>query len=83
MADTVNQVTDRLRGSRRVIIYSKADRNATELKEMYQTADEIIQLDNIGREGETYLVSQPVRNPPISHGETWTLTLTRFELDIY
>lgn len=59
MADTVNQVTDRLRGSRRVIIYTKAERNETELREMYQTADEVIPLDNIGREGETYLVSRP------------------------
>ena len=56
MADTVKQVTDRLHGSRRVIIYSKYDRNATELAEMHQTADEVVSLPNIGREGETYLV---------------------------
>lgn len=57
MADTVRQVKDRLRGTTRVIVYSKAERNATEVKDILQTANEVVTLPNIGREGETYLVS--------------------------
>lgn len=63
MADTVKQVTSRLHGPRRVIIYSKAERNETELREMHKTADEVIPLENIGREGETYLVSHRRSSP--------------------
>lgn len=57
MADTVRQVTERLRGTTRVIVYSKAERNASDVKEILKTASEVVPLPNIGREGETYLVS--------------------------
>lgn len=57
MSDTVHQITGRLKGSKRVIIYSKAERNSSEIKQMLEVADEVIPLPNIGREGETYLVS--------------------------
>jgi hypothetical protein len=57
MADTIKQVTDRLKGSTRVIIYSKGERDQAGLDELLQYADEVVPLPNIGREGETYLVS--------------------------
>jgi hypothetical protein len=57
MADTIKQVTDRLKGSTRVIIYSKGQRDQAGLDELLQYADEVVPLPNIGREGETYLVS--------------------------
>jgi hypothetical protein len=57
LADTIKQITSRLKGSKRVIIYSKGDRNQTGLEELLQYADEVVPLKNIGREGETYLVS--------------------------
>jgi hypothetical protein len=57
MADTIKQVTDRLKGSTRVIIYSKGQREQAGLDELLQYADEVVPLPNIGREGETYLVS--------------------------
>lgn len=57
LADTIEQVRKRLTGSTRVIIYSKGDRNQTGLEELLQHADEVVPLKNVGREGETYLVS--------------------------
>lgn len=59
MSHTVDEVTKRLRGSRRVIVYTKFERNSTEMAELHRTVDEVIPLENIGREGETYLVSDP------------------------
>jgi hypothetical protein len=57
MADTIKQVTDRLSGSTRVIIYHKGERDRAGLAELLEYADEVVPLENIGREGETYLVS--------------------------
>lgn len=41
----------------RVIIYSKDGRKGDDLDELLTMADEVVSLPNIGREGETYLVS--------------------------
>jgi len=57
LADTIKQITSRLKGSKRVIIYHKGGRNETGLQELLEHADEVVPLKNIGREGETYLVS--------------------------
>jgi hypothetical protein len=57
MEDTIKQITSRLKGSYRVIIYSKGDRDQAGLEELLQYADEVVPLKNLGREGETYLVS--------------------------
>jgi hypothetical protein len=57
LADTIKQITSRLKGSTRVIIYSKGDRDQAGLEELLEHADEVVPLKNIGREGETYLVS--------------------------
>jgi hypothetical protein len=57
LADTIEQVTKRLKGSTRVIIYSKGDRDHAGLEELLDHADEVVPLKNVGREGETYLVS--------------------------
>jgi hypothetical protein len=56
LADTIEQVTKRLKGTARVIIYSKGDRNQTGLEELLEHADEVVPLKNVGKEGETYLV---------------------------
>ena len=57
LADTIKQITSRLKGSKRVIIYHKGGRNETGLQELLEHADEVVPMKNIGREGETYLVS--------------------------
>ena len=57
LADTIKQIRDRLKGSSRVIIYSKGDRGQAGLEELLEHADEVVPLKNVGREGETYLVS--------------------------
>ena len=57
LGDTIKQITDRLKGSTRVIIYSKGDWDQARLEELLQLADEVVPLKNVGREGETYLVS--------------------------
>ena len=46
-----------MKGTSRVIIYSKGDRDQAGLEELLQHADEVVPLKNVGREGETYLVS--------------------------
>jgi hypothetical protein len=61
LADTIEQVTKRLKGTTRVIIYSKGDRNQTGLEELLEHADEVVPLKNVGREGETYLVRYYLR----------------------
>lgn len=57
LGDTIKQITDRLKGSTRVIIYSKGDWDHARLEELLELADEVVPLKNVGREGETYLVS--------------------------
>ncbi len=57
LRDTVREVKDRLpRGLKRVIVYYKGDEGAE--GELRGIADEVIKLENLGREGETYLVSR-------------------------
>ncbi|WWC90332.1 uncharacterized protein L201_005265 [Kwoniella dendrophila CBS 6074] len=57
MKDSINGVLHRLprRKSRRVIIYCKGPPNETSLKALSDISDEVVQLENVGREGETYL----------------------------
>ncbi|EIW69005.1 hypothetical protein TREMEDRAFT_73995 [Tremella mesenterica DSM 1558] len=57
MADTIEQIKSRLPSSSsiRVTIYHKGSRTGSELEELSNIADRVIKLDNIGREGETYL----------------------------
>jgi hypothetical protein len=57
LAETIRQISNRLKGSTRVIIYSKGDRDQAGLRELLEHADEVVPLKNVGREGETYLVS--------------------------
>jgi hypothetical protein len=66
LADTIEQVKKRLKGTARVIIYSKGDRNQTGLEELLEHADEVVPLKNVGREGETYLVRCYLRGAQIS-----------------
>lgn len=62
LGDTVKQVVDRLptRSSHRVIIYYKGERDEDAIRSLLEIADEVVWLPNIGREGETYLVSVPI-----------------------
>ncbi|KAK8870091.1 hypothetical protein IAR55_000661 [Kwoniella newhampshirensis] len=41
--------------SHRVIIYSKKDRDSAGKRELFELADEVVSIPNVGREGETYL----------------------------
>ncbi|WRT68769.1 uncharacterized protein IL334_005749 [Kwoniella shivajii] len=60
---SVTSVLDRLstKKSRRVIIYSKGETDDDTMKEMLDMSDEVVKIENVGREGETYL-SHIVRN---------------------
>lgn len=59
MRESIESVLQRLpsRKSHRVIIYSKGDRNKAGLRELLEISDEVVAIPNVGREGETYLVS--------------------------
>lgn len=59
MKESIESVLQRLpsRKSHRVIIYSKGDRNKAGLRELLEISDEVVAIPNVGREGETYLVS--------------------------
>lgn len=58
MNDSIRQVVSRLpyMSSHRVIIYSKDGRKGKDLDDLLTMANEVVSLDNVGREGETYLV---------------------------
>lgn len=43
--------------NKRVILYWKGDQAPGEVLALNEMADEVVQLPNVGREGETYLVS--------------------------
>jgi hypothetical protein len=60
MAETLKQVKARLPPGQttRTIIYHKGGRDASGVRELRDIADEVVVLPNIGREGETYLVSR-------------------------
>nr|XP_019045123.1 hypothetical protein I302_07039 [Kwoniella bestiolae CBS 10118]OCF24053.1 hypothetical protein I302_07039 [Kwoniella bestiolae CBS 10118] len=57
MRESIDSVKSRLPhgSSQRVIIYSKGPRDEQGLKELLEMSDEVVQLENLGREGETYL----------------------------
>lgn len=59
MRESIESVLQRLpsRKSHRVIIYSKGDLNKAGLRELLEISDEVVAIPNVGREGETYLVS--------------------------
>lgn len=59
MRESIESVLQRLPSSKshRVIIYSKGDRNKAGLRELLEISDEVVAIPNVGREGETYLVS--------------------------
>lgn len=61
MRESIESVLQRLPShkSHRVIIYSKGDRNKAGLRELLEISDEVVAIPNVGREGETYLVSPP------------------------
>ncbi|WVQ74133.1 hypothetical protein IAR50_003725 [Cryptococcus sp. DSM 104548] len=57
MRESIDAVLQRLPSgkSHRTIIYHKGDRNKAGLRELLEFADEVTQIPNVGREGETYL----------------------------
>ncbi|KAK6911058.1 hypothetical protein L486_05311 [Kwoniella mangroviensis CBS 10435] len=57
MRETIESVKSRLphSSSNRVIIYHKGQRDKQGLEELLDMSDEVVQLENLGREGETYL----------------------------
>lgn len=59
MRESIESILQRLPSSKshRVIIYSKGDRNKAGLRELLEISDEVVAIPNVGREGETYLVS--------------------------
>ncbi len=64
MADAIRQVTDRLPlfTRHRVIIYTKnGEHSGDAMNGLLAFADEVVWLPNVGREGDTYLVSQSHR----------------------
>jgi hypothetical protein len=55
LRETVHEARTRLgKGSKRVIIYLKGDKQ--QIPELLKVADEVVPLENLGREGGTYLV---------------------------
>jgi hypothetical protein len=61
---TINEIVAHLPfgSSHYVRIYVKGDLKAVQNGDLAKVADEIIQLENAGREGETYLVRNPSGN---------------------
>ena len=58
LRETVSEVSTRLgKGSKWVTVYYKG--NEGKIAELLQVADEVVPLENVGREGATYLVSRP------------------------
>ncbi|KAK4690018.1 hypothetical protein P7C73_g83, partial [Tremellales sp. Uapishka_1] len=73
LENTIRMVKGKLSylSSSRVIIYHKGSRNESGLKEFLDFAEEVVKLENLGREGETYL--QHI----VRHYETATSNLAK------
>ena len=68
LVDSIKQVVDRLPlfTRHRVIIYVKnAEHSVEAVNVLTSIGDEVVWLPNIGREGETYLVSFPDGSPQL------------------